>query len=82
MIPFLTSVIGLIAKGKAAKAIASGAGGVILTAGGPVLDMLQAGFVKGIGPSVEELGVAVGQAVGGFVVGYIITWLAPKNADA
>lgn len=82
MIPFLTSIIGVIAKGKAAKAIAGGAGGVILSAGGPVLEMLQAGFVQGIGPSIEQIGVAVGQAVGGFLVGYVVTWLAPANKPA
>lgn len=82
IIPILSSVIGVVAKGKAAKAIAGGAGGVILTAGGPVLEMLQNGFVQGLGPSVEQLGVAVGQAVGGFVVGYLITWIAPANKEA
>lgn len=82
MLSILTSIIGVIAKGKAAKAIAGGAGGVIVAAGGPVLDMLQAGFVQGLGPSVEQLGVALGQAVGGFIVGYIVTWLAPANKTA
>ena len=74
MVTFLTSVLGLFAKGKAAKAIAGGLGAAILPG-------LSAGFNEGIGSSFEELGLALGQMVGAFVVGYVITWMAPKNDD-
>ena len=75
MVTLLTSVIGLLAKGKAAKAIAGGIGAAILPG-------LSAGFNQGVGSSFEELGLALGQMVGAFVVGYLVTWIAPKNKDA
>lgn len=82
MLAILTSIIGIVAKGRAAKAIAGGVGGVILTAAGPAFDMLQKGFVDGLAPSFEQLGSTLGMAVGGFIVSYAITWLAPKNTPA
>jgi hypothetical protein len=82
MLTLLTSVIGIFAKGRAAKAIAGGLGGLIITAIGPATKSFQSGFGQGIGTSVEELGLVAGQIVGGFIVGYVITWLAPKNEDA
>lgn len=78
----LTAIIGVVAKGKAAKAIAAGVGGLALTAGQPIVDTLVSGFSAGVMPSIEQLGLVLGQAVGGFIVGYAITWFAPKNAPA
>lgn len=75
----LTGIIGKVAKGKAAKAIAAGAGGAILTAGEPIADAFVTGFTTGALPQIEQLGSILGSAVAGYVVGYVITWFAPKN---
>lgn len=81
MIGILTSIIGLAAKGQAAKAIAGGISGTLLMAAEPAVKSFQEGFAVGIGNSIEELGVVAGQLIAGFIVGYVITWLSPKNAD-
>jgi len=81
MITLLTSIIGIVAKGRAAKAIAGGVGTLAITALEPAIKSFQQGFGSGIGSSVEEVGLVVGQLVGGFAVGYILTWLAPSNKD-
>ena len=78
----LTTVIGLVAKGKAAKAMAGGAAGAILTAGQPFVDTFVAGFQAGALPEVKHLGVILGQAIAGYVVGYAVTWFAPANKPA
>lgn len=80
MIPILTGIIGLVAKGAASKAIAGGLGGLIIAASGPAVTSFQSGFSTGLGTSVEQLGLTLGQLIGGFIVGYVITWLSPKNA--
>lgn len=79
MIPILTSIIGLVAKGPNAKGIAGGIAGLLISATGPALDSFQRGFGVGVGNSVEELGVAVGQLLASFITGYVITWLSPTN---
>lgn len=81
MIPILTSIIGLVAKGEASKAIAGGLAGLIITASGPALESFQHGFGVGVGTSFDQLGMTVGQLVAGFITGYVITWLSPKNAE-
>lgn len=82
MITLLTTIIGIVAKGKAAKAIAGGISGTIIMAAEPALKSFQGGFAQGIGSSVEEVGLVVGQLVAGFLTGYIITYLSPPNANA
>lgn len=80
MLGVLTTIIGTVARGKAAKAIAGGTATTLVTIGGPVVEMLQKGFIEGVGPSIEQIGVIAGQGLGAFLVGYAMTWLAPKNA--
>ena len=79
MLGLLTTIIGVVARGTAAKAIAGGVAGTLLMAAEPALRSFQSGFATGVGNSVEELGLAVGQLVAGFIVGYVVTWLSPKN---
>jgi hypothetical protein len=78
----LTTAIGLVAKGVAAKARAGGVATAVVAVGGPVVDMLHKGFVEGIAPSIEQVGLLAGQAVGAFIIGYAVTWFAPKNKEA
>lgn len=82
MLGILTAIIGVVAKGKAAKALAGGAAGVVLTAGEPLINALSGGFVEGGLPAVHDLGVVLGQAVIGGLVGYLTVWLAPANKQA
>lgn len=79
MVTILTSILGLVAKGKVAKAIGGGISGTVLMAVEPALKSFQGGFAQGVGSSVEELGLVAGQLVAGFVTGYVITWLSPAN---
>lgn len=79
MIPILTSIIGLVARGSVAKAIAGGVASSAVMAAEPLLTAFQMGLISGAGDSVEQLGVAVGRAIAGFIVGYVITWLSPAN---
>ncbi len=81
MIALLTAIIGIVAKGAAAKAIAGGLGGAIVAGSGPLIGMFSQGFVQGFGPALTQLGLALGQTLAGFLVGYVITWLSPKNAE-
>lgn len=81
LLSILTGVIGTVAKGSASKAIAGGVAGAILNGTGPLIDAFSTGLVAGAGPQVEALGFAIGQAVIGGLVGYAITWLAPKNKE-
>ena len=79
MFTILTGIIGLVAKGSAAKAIAGGISGMLLMAAEPAVKSFQGGFATGLGTSFEELGLVLGQLVGGFVVGYAVTYLSPTN---
>lgn len=81
MISFLTSIIGLVAKGQSAKAIAGGVVPAVLFGVGPLIESFQSGLMSGAGNSFEQLGIAVGQTLAGFITGYIITWLSPKNKE-
>jgi hypothetical protein len=80
IVPILTTVIGLIAKGPAAKARAAGAAGAVVLAAQPVVDAFVKGFQTGALPQVEQLGVIVGSAAVGWIIPYAVTWLSPKNA--
>lgn len=79
IIPILTTVIGLVAKGPNAKARAGGLAGASILVAQPIVDAFINGFGQGALPKIEELGVIVGAAVGGWVVGYALTWLSPAN---
>ena len=79
MIPILTSIIGIVARGAASKAIAGGIGGAIATQAGPLVDVLAGGIVTGATPAIAQLGTLIGQLVIGGAVTYLITWLAPAN---
>lgn len=80
MLGVLTAIIGVVAKGKASKAIA----GAILPAvagafvGPEVLGSFQSGVGEGLTPAAYSLGVALGGVVAGGI-NYAVTWLAPKN---
>ena len=78
----LTAVIGLVAKGTAAKAIGGSLAGVILMAGEPMVKAIGEGFADGALPHLSTLGIVLGNAVVGGVVGYIVTWFAPANKPA
>lgn len=80
MLSILTTIIGVIAKGPAAKARAGSLAGAILTGAQPVIDAFADGFAAGAIPPVEQLGAALGSLIVGGVVGYIITWVSPANA--
>lgn len=81
----LTAIIGVVAKGKAAKAIAGTLSGAIATQLANDNSLVSA-FVNGVTtgalPKVSELGVMVGEVVIGGVIGWVLTYFAPKNAPA
>ena len=79
MITILTGLVGLVAKGRAAKAIAGGLGTLGMAAFEPAIKSFNEGLGAGLGTSTEQLGLTIGQLIGGFIVGYVITWLAPAN---
>lgn len=82
MLAILTTIIGIAAKGKAAKAIAGGMAGIVLSAGAPFLDAFTKGFAAGGVPAVHDLGALAGQIIVGGLVGYLTVWLAPPNKPA
>ena len=79
LVPILTSVIGTVAKGPNAKARAGAVAGGALLAIEPVVNAFMTGFGKGALPQIEQLGVIVGTAVAGAIIGYITVWLSPAN---
>ena len=79
MIPIITSIIGIVARGAASKAIAGGIGGAIATQAGPLVDVFAGGIVTGATPAIAQLGTLIGQLVIGGAVSYAVTWLAPAN---
>ena len=82
MFSILTSIIGVVARGAASKAIAGGIGGAIATQAGPLVDVFAGGVVTGATPAVGQVGLLLGQVVIGGAISYAITWLAPKNKGA
>lgn len=79
MIKFLTAVIGTVAKGSAAKAIAGGAS-TLIVGFEPLREVFLTNVVSGLEPAVAQLGAAIGAAIASYTIGHVITWLAPKNA--
>lgn len=71
MISILTLLIG---KG-AFKAWGGGLG----AAGAVLLNPFLEGLAQGGGVAFRDAGVQIGAALGAFVVGYVVTWFAPKN---
>ena len=80
MIGILTTIIGVVAKGAASKAIGGALGGAIATQAGPLVNVFAGGIVTGATPAVAQLGTLVGQLIIGGAVAYAVTWLAPANA--
>ena len=84
----LTPAIGLIARGKSAKAIAGGAAGAITSVlvsndiVGQVINAFTGGVGEALVPQAHDLGFAVAQAIAGYIVGHVITWFAPANKPA
>ena len=82
MFGILTSIIGIAARGRNAKAIASAIPGIVtgLFLGPQMVDAFQQGFMDaGTIPVATELG----RLLGGLLVGgfhFVFTWLSPKNA--
>ena len=79
MFSILTAVIGVVARGAAAKAIGGALGGAIATQLGPLANVFAGGVVTGATPAIGSLGALVGQLVIGGAVGYAVTWLSPAN---
>mgnify|MGYP000582533516 CR=1 FL=1 len=79
----LTAAIGLVAKGKASKAIASGASAVVtIPIVAPLAHEFFSGLLDGAGPELRQAGALFGAAVATAAVNYIVTWFAPANATA
>lgn len=84
----ITPVIGIVARGKAAKAIGAGIGGAVTTVIvgndviGKVWEALAGGATEALVPQAHDLGFALAQAAAGYVVGHVIAWFAPANAEA
>lgn len=79
LIPILTSIIGVVASGPNAKGQAGGIAGALIAGADPLVKAFQMGLLDGAGESFQQLGFAVGAALAGWIVGFIIPWLAPAN---
>ncbi|MBN8994455.1 MAG: hypothetical protein J0H94_04460 [Rhizobiales bacterium] len=75
----LGTILGAVkngALGKGAwKAHAAGAAGAILTTLQPALDACGGALQSGAG----DIGADVGRAVVGYLLAFVVTWIAPKN---
>ncbi len=63
----LTFLFGRVAS----KAVAAGIAGAVSTTAVSALEACDA----------ENLGASIGAAAGAFVIGHLVTWLAPKNRE-
>ena len=72
-------VTGLI-DNTAVKGRAGGLAGALLAVAEPAVGAFANGFAAGVLPNIEQLGLMAGQAAGGFVIGYVITWFSASNA--
>lgn len=79
MISILSTIIGVVAKGAASKAIGGAIGGAIATQAGPLVDVFAGGVLTGATPAIGQAGELLGQLVIGGAVAYAVTWLAPAN---
>lgn len=75
----LTSIIGVVARGTVAKAIAGAMGGALASQLGPITNVFAGGVVMGATPAVGSLGRLVGEVVIGGAIGYFVTYFAPAN---
>lgn len=76
----LTAIIGLVAKGKASKAIAATVGGALsVPVVQPIADALFDGILSGAVPEVRKAGVVIGATVAVMATNWILTWFAPAN---
>lgn len=82
IVSILSAVVGVVARGKSAKAIGSAIPGVVVgaLAGPEMLDAFGTGFAEGAAPAAHMAGQALGALVLG-VANYAFAWLAPKNKD-
>jgi hypothetical protein len=80
IISILSTVIGVVARGKSAKAIGGAIPGVLvgILAGPEMMDAFGAGFAEGATPAAHMLGQALGGVLLG-AVNFAFAWLAPKN---
>jgi hypothetical protein len=81
----LTAVIGLVAKGSAAKARAGALAGAIvsqISSDNPLVVAFWKGVTTGALPKVTELGIMVGQVVIGGLIGRVMVYWSPANAPA
>lgn len=76
----LTSIIGLVAKGKAAKAIGGSIGTLTGLAAFEPVQVFLSGIMEGMTPGLQDAGSMLGAAMVSMAVGYVMTWFAPKNA--
>lgn len=82
MVSILTSILGVVAKGKGAKAIGAAIPGVVVGAfaGPEMMDAFGAGFAEKAAPAAHM----AGQALGAVLLGganALFAWLSPKNDD-
>lgn len=70
---------GMLGSPAARKGQAAGAAGAILMAADPIINAFGKGLADGALPNLEQAGVILGQAVTGYLVGFLITWFAPPN---
>ena len=73
----LTGIIGTVARGAAAKAIASGVGGAIIGTGLP--NVFLENVLTGLTPQVAQAGTLVGSVIIGGALNSFLTYWAPKN---
>lgn len=80
MLGILTGIIGLIAKGKAAKAIAGGASAIVtIPVVAPLAHEFFSGLREGAGPELRQAGALIGATLAAGLVQYAVTWIAPAN---
>ncbi len=72
-------LMGALGSATARKGQAAGAAGAILMAADPVIKAFSDGLAAGALPNIQQMGVILGQAATGYVVGFLITWFAPPN---
>ena len=73
----LTGIIGTVARGAAAKAIASGVGGALV--GSQLPTVFIDGLLSGLTPEVRNAGVVIGGTIIGGAINAFLTYWAPKN---